>query len=298
MVHNDKCPLCNSEDIGEWLNVPDHFLTGEQFALTQCSSCGFLFTQDHPDSDEIDRYYESADYISHNDSAGGFFASVYMIAREFMLRRKRKMVCRATGLKNGNILDIGSGTGHFLSVMRARGWQVKGLEINDKARAFSIAEFGLEVLSPASIGSLPSASFDAITLWHVLEHLQNPFSYASEIVRFLNPGGVCLVALPNSSSFDARHYNEFWAAYDVPRHLWHFTPETFKLFAEKSGFEIISVRSLPLDVIYISLLSEKYRRSALHFIRGLVKGVWFMALSLFLKNRNSALVYILKKKED
>ena len=298
MVHYDKCPLCNSEDIGDWLHVPDHFHTGEKFALSQCSSCGFIFTQDRPDGFEIGRYYESAEYISHNDSAGGFSASLYRIAREVMLRRKRKMVCRRTGLKNGNILDIGSGTGHFLSAMKSRGWNVKGIEINDKARAYSIAEFGLDVLPPESLGLLPSDSFDAITLWHVLEHFQDLFIYASEIVRLLKQDGVCLVALPNRSSFDARHYNEFWAAYDVPRHLWHFTPETFKLFAEKNGFAIISVRSLPLDVIYISMLSEKYRGSALHFIRGLVTGVWFMVLSLFRKYRNSSLVYVLKKKEN
>lgn len=296
MVHYDKCPLCNSEAIGEYLQVEDYFLTKEKFELVKCSQCGFIFTQDHPDSDEIGRYYESADYVSHNDSSRGISASIYRIAREFMLRRKRKMVCSATGLKNGNILDIGSGTGHFLSVMKEGGWQTRGIEINDKAREFSIAEFGLDILPQGSIGSLPSASFDAITLWHVLEHIQDPFTHVVEILRLLNPGGVCLIALPNCSSTDAGFYKEFWAAYDVPRHLWHFTPETFKLFAEKSGFDIISVRSLPLDVIYISLLSEKYRRSALHFIRGLVTGVWFMALSLFLKKRNSSLVYIFKKK--
>lgn len=298
MVHYDKCPLCNSEDIRDRLYVTDHFLTGEKFALTQCSGCGLLFTRDHPDSSEIDRYYESAEYISHNDSAGGFSASLYRIAREFMLRKKRKMVYGKTGLKNGNILDIGSGTGYFLSAMKTRGWNVKGIEINEKARAFSIAKFGLDVLPPESLSLLPPDSFDAITLWHVLEHFQDPFVYASEIGRLLKQDGVCLVALPNYSSFDARHYNEFWAAYDVPRHLWHFTPETFKLFAEKNGFAIISVRSLPLDVIYISMLSEKYRGSALHFIRGLITGVWFMVLSLFRKYRNSSLVYVLKKKEN
>ena len=297
MVHYDKCPLCNSEDIGDWLHVPDHFLTGEQFPLMRCSCCGFIFTQDHPDGSEIDRYYESADYISHNDSAGGLSAYLYRIVREFMLRRKRKMVCRKTGLRNGNILDIGSGTGHFLSAMKTRGWNVKGIEINDKARAFSIAEFGLDVNPPENLGLLPPDSFDAITLWHVLEHFQDPFIFASEIVRLLKQDGVCLVALPNSSSFDASHYNEFWAAYDVPRHLWHFTPETFKLFAEKNGFAIISVRSLPLDIIYISMLSEKYKGSRFSFLKGMIMGLGFAFLSLFKKRNNSSLIYSLHKKE-
>jgi SAM-dependent methyltransferase len=297
MVHYDKCPLCNSEDTGAWLQVPDHFLTGEKFELVRCSNCGFLFTQDHPDIEEIGRYYESADYISHNDPTGGISASLYRISREFMLRRKRKMVCRASGLDKGSILDIGSGTGHFLSVMKNGGWQVKGTEINDKAREFSIAEFGLEVLPPVSIGSLPSASFDAISLWHVLEHFQDPFIYASEIERLLKPDGVCFIALPNCSSFDAGFYKEFWAAYDVPRHLWHFTPATFKLFAEKSDFSIRSFRSLPLDVIYISILSEKYKGKRFFFLSGIIRGFWFAILSLFKRRNSSSLIYFLSKRK-
>jgi SAM-dependent methyltransferase len=296
MVHYDKCPLCNSENIEGWLHVPDHFLTGEKFELVKCSRCGFLFTQDHPDTEQIGRYYETSDYISHNDSAGGISASIYRIAREFMLKRKRKMVRNSSGLDKGIILDIGSGTGHFLSVMKKGGWQVKGIEINDKAREFSKAEFGLDVLPQGSTGSLPSESFDVITLWHVLEHIQDPFSYASEIARLLKSEGVCIVALPNCGSFDARSYRELWAAYDVPRHLWHFKPDTFKLFAEQAGFAIITVRSLPLDVIYISMLSEKYRGSSIHFLKGMVKGIWFMLLSLFQKSGSSSFVYILRKK--
>jgi 2-polyprenyl-3-methyl-5-hydroxy-6-metoxy-1,4-benzoquinol methylase len=298
MVHYYKCPLCNSEDTGAWLQVPDYFLTGEKFELVRCSNCGFLFTQDHPDIEEIGRYYESADYISHNDSAGGISASMYRIAREFMLKRKRKMVCRVSGLDKGSILDIGSGTGHFLSVMKNGGWQVKGTEINDKAREFSKTEFGLEVLPPVNIGSLPSASFDAISLWHVLEHFQDPFTYASEIKRLLKPGGVCLIALPNCSSFDAGFYKISWAAYDVPRHLWHFTPATFKLFAEKNGFIIRSVRALPLDVFYISILSEKYKKTGFSFMQGILKGALFYLLSLFNMKGSSSLIYQLQKTID
>lgn len=295
MVHYDKCPLCNSDNPGEYLKTSDYFLTREEFVLSRCTHCGFIFTQDQPNSYETGRYYESADYISHNDSAEGFTASLYRTARDFMLKKKMRTVIRATRLKKGNILDIGSGTGHFLAVMRNSGWQVKGIEINEKVREFSKKQFGIEVLPSENIGSLPSASFDVVTLWHVLEHFQNPFSYAGEIIRLLKPGGTCFVALPNCSSYDAVHYKEFWAAYDVPRHLWHFTPTTFKLFAEKSGLAICSVRSLPLDVFYISILSEKYRKSGLNFIKGVLKGIWFFLLSSFNIKKSSSLVYQLRK---
>jgi 2-polyprenyl-3-methyl-5-hydroxy-6-metoxy-1,4-benzoquinol methylase len=296
MVHFDNCPLCHSGDITEYLQTADHFLTGEKFSLVKCSRCGFLFTQDHPETEETGKYYESSGYISHNDSAEGISAFIYRVAREFMLKRKKKLICNSSGLNKGSLLDIGSGTGHFLSVMKKGGWQVKGIEINEKAREFSAAEFGLEVISPDKIGSMPSANYDAITLWHVLEHFQDPFSYASEIARMLKPGGVCLIALPNSGSYDANHYKEFWAAYDVPRHLWHFAPETFKLFAGKNGFSICSVRALPLDVFYISILSEKYRKIWLSFIPGIIKGMWFFLLSLFKMKRSSSLIYLLQKK--
>ena len=295
MVHHDKCPLCSSDIIKEYLQTSDYFLTGEKFKLSQCSSCGFIFTRDHPDGEGISRYYESAGYISHNDSAKGISASVYRLVREFMLKKKRNLVCKTTGLKNGKILDIGSGTGHFLSFMHKSGWEVKATEINEKAREFSKEQYGIEVLPPENIGSLPYASFDAITLWHVLEHFQDPFAIAEEISRLLKPGGTCFIALPNCSSYDASHYREFWAAYDVPRHLWHFSPDTFRLFAEKNGFGIYKMRPLSFDVFYISILSEKYKKTSLSFIIGTLKGLWFFILSLFNAKRSSSLIYVIHK---
>jgi len=132
-------------------------------------------------------------------------------------------------------------------------------------------------------------------MWHVLEHFQDPFRYLSEVTRLLKDDGTCIIALPNCSSYDAGHYGKFWAAYDVPRHLWHFSPFTFQLFAQKAGFRIMSVRSLPLDVFYISMLSEKYSGNKLSFIAGIVIGKWFWFLSLFKKTKSSSLIYILKK---
>jgi SAM-dependent methyltransferase len=213
-----------------------------------------------------------------------------------MLKKKKDLVKRTTGLKTGSLLDIGSGTGHFISEMKKAGWSVKGIEINAKAREFSASHFGLEIISSEQISTLPSDSFDCITLWHVLEHFQEPFRYASEILRLLKPGGICVLALPNCSSYDAQYYREFWAAYDVPRHLWHFTPDTFKVFADRTGFDLIGIHSLPLDVFYISTLSEKYKKKKFAFISGIIKAFWFAALSFFSKTRSSSIIYLLRKK--
>jgi SAM-dependent methyltransferase len=295
MVHYGKCPLCNSETLVQHARCSDHFLTREEFELNRCAICGLVFTQNSPDGKEIGKYYASDDYVSHNDSACGFSNVLYRFSRTIMLAKKRRLVMKYAGLKTGNLLDIGSGTGYFLSVMKNAGWNVLGIEINNKAREFSTARFGLEILEPGNINTLEPGGFDCITLWHVLEHLQDPAAYSSEIMRLLKPGGKCIVALPNCRSYDAEYYGSHWAAYDVPRHLWHFTPDAFRRFAGKAGFELTGIRTLPLDVFYISVLSEKYKGSKMHFIRGILKALWFSIPALFNKHRSSSLIYLLRK---
>jgi SAM-dependent methyltransferase len=298
MVHHNECPLCTSANILPYLRCTDHFLSKEQFTLYKCSHCGFIFTQDYPEESEISKYYDSDDYISHNDSSKGFVDNVYLLVRKAMLQKKKKIINHATGKRYGNLLDIGSGSGHFAETMKNAGWKVKGIEINRKARDFSISRFGLDIISPEQISGLESDSFDCITLWHVFEHFHHPFSYASHILRILKPGGVCVVALPNSNSYDAKYYGPNWAAYDVPRHLWHFNPSSFMFFSEKSGFILETQRNLPLDVFYISILSEKYSGSGLSFLKGIIKALPFAILSVNDIGRSSSVIYFIRKPAD
>jgi len=294
MVHHGTCPVCDSDRISHYLRCRDHFLTAEDFNLEKCSSCGFIFTQNHPDEDDSGRYYESDEYASHNDSKG-IPGILYNFSRNIMLRKKLRLIRKVTGLNTGKLLDIGSGSGHFLSGMKNAGWDTAGIEINEKARKRSALKFGLEVLEPHLISTFQQENFDCITLWHALEHFHDPFAYTKEIRRLLKPGGVCIVALPNSASYDALHYGAYWAAYDVPRHLWHFNSDTFRKFSTKAGLEITGIHSLPLDIFYISMLSEKYKGSQTHFISGILKGGVFALRTLFNKNKSSSLVYLLMK---
>jgi len=294
MVHHGKCPLCNSEDIFHYLRCRDHFLSREDFDLYKCSSCGFIFTQDHPDEENSGKYYESDEYASHNDNKG-ISGILYRASRKIMLRKKLRLIRKVTGLNTGKLLDIGSGSGHFLSGMKNAGWDTVGIEINEKARNRSAEKFGVEVLEPHLLSTREKESFDCITLWHVLEHFHDPFAFAHEIRRLLKPGGVCIAALPNCSSCDALHYGAYWAAYDVPRHLWHFNSDTFRKFSSKAGLKITEIHSLPLDVFYISILSEKYKGRRMYFFRGILRSMWFSLLSLFHKNRSSSLIFILSK---
>ena len=295
MVHHDRCPLCSSDKIEVQFRCIDHFISKEQFAIVCCNSCSFLFTQDYPEENDIYKYYESDDYISHSDTSQGIVNKIYHLIRQLMLLRKRRIINKLTGMKSGSLLDVGSGTGHFASVMKKSGWAVKGVEISEKARNFSAEAFDLEVISPEHLSALEANSFDCVTMWHVLEHFHDPFRYISDIIRLLKPGGVCLVALPNSGSFDAKYYRQTWAAYDVPRHLWHFDPVTFGDFSDKSVLKLEHQLVLPFDVFYISALSEKYKGSRWPFITGLTRAAWFSFLTLFKRNRSSSVIYILRK---
>jgi 2-polyprenyl-3-methyl-5-hydroxy-6-metoxy-1,4-benzoquinol methylase len=295
MVHHNVCPLCSSDKISLKFRCIDHFVSKEVFPLNKCSACNFVFTQDYPLETEIGKYYESIDYISHSDTSKGLLNKIYRLARTLMLRRKREIVKASTGLRNGNLLDIGSGTGHFANTMKNSGWTVKGIEINEKARVFSKTGFGLEIIGPDAISTLVPESFDCITLWHVLEHFHDPLKYMSDIKGLLKPDGLCIIALPNSDSYDASYFKEFWAAYDVPRHLWHFNPGTFKLFTERTGFRLEKLMNLPLDVFYISIMSEKYKGSKLSFFMGVVKAIPFALLSAFQKKKSSSVIYLLHR---
>ena len=298
MVHHNKCPLCSSDKIHLHFRCTDKLVSKEEFEIYRCPDCGFLFTQDYPDKQSIGKYYDSDEYVSHDDSAKGIINGIYRVSRDVMLFKKKRITEHATGLKKGRILDIGCGTGYFAGKMKKAGWEVTGIEPSDKARNFGTSKFDLEIIKPDQIPSLSDKSFDCITMWHVLEHFHDPFYYSDETDRLLKPDGTCIVALPNSDSSDAAYYKSAWAAWDVPRHLWHFNTPSFKLFSDNGGFKITGVKSLPLDSFYISILSEKNKGSKGAFIKGLYRGGWFNMLSVCDIHKSSSLIFFLKKRHD
>jgi SAM-dependent methyltransferase len=296
MISHNLCPLCFSKRISLYLKCTDHLLSGEEFELFKCQECGFIFIHEYPDEKSLAAYYDSDNYISHADNAKGFLNRVYFLARDIMLRRKKRFVEMATGINKGKILDLGCGAGYFAGTMKKSGWDVTGVEPNQKARDFGSRQFSINVINPDHLPDLAEKSFDSVTLWHVMEHLPDPLKYSGEIDRLLKPGGICIAALPNSNSYDAKYYGRFWAAYDLPRHLWHFNPSTLILFWQKKGYKVAYMKSLPLDVFYISILSEKNRGSAVPFIKGLMTGGIFALKSAFNKERSSSLIYFLHRK--
>lgn len=295
MNHFVSCPLCSSESIHFLCRCRDNLVTRKEFDIYACPDCRACFTQDSPDEKDISGYYESDEYISHDDKAGGLINRIYFLSRKFMIRKKRIIVEKASGVRNGTLLDIGCGTGYFAGTMKKYGWKVNCIEPNKKAAQYAAATFGLEVFDPRKIKSLPDNSYDCITLWHVLEHFHNPVDYLNDIYRLLKPDGTCFVALPNCSSADADHYKSSWAAWDVPRHLWHFNPDSFRRFAGSCGFHTAEVKRLPLDVFYISLLSEMQRGSRMAIVNGFLSGIRFSLSSIRDISKSSSLIYFIRK---
>ena len=289
------CPLCEGSDKEVLFTCTDFLVSGEDFSVVKCRQCGLIRTEAPPPENKIGSYYQSEDYISHSDSKKGFTEILYHLARNFMLKRKSSLISQVSGLETGFLLDIGSGTGYFPAFMAKKGWKVKGIEINEQARNFSVSKFGLHILSPDNESQLNNSAFDVVTLWHVMEHLNDLTHWFGVINRVLRNDGVCVIALPNADSSDAERFGKYWAAYDVPRHLWHFSPVTFRSLAEKNGFRVIKMKGMPLDVFYISILSYRHMKRNLPFIRGIITGMVLSFKNLFGKNRSSSMIYVLKK---
>jgi len=290
-----QCPVCGSNRFKPFITCNDFFVSGEQFEIRECSGCGFKFTANAKDEENIGRYYQSEEYISHSNTSKGLVYAVYHRVRNYMLGRKRRLIEKATELKTGHILDVGTGTGFFLNEMKKNGWQVSGTEKSDGARDFAQKEFGLEIEEPEQLFQLENESFDAITLWHVLEHIHRLDENMEAFARLLKPEGKLIIAVPNHTSYDARHYKQYWAAWDVPRHLWHFGPEQMKFFGEKYGFQLQSLHTMPFDSFYVSLLSEKYKKSNFALFRGLMHGKISWLNSLANKERCSSVIYVFEK---
>jgi 2-polyprenyl-3-methyl-5-hydroxy-6-metoxy-1,4-benzoquinol methylase len=253
----DNCPVCNKTEFRNKLVVEDYTVSHESFAIAQCAACSFQFTNPRPSAAEIGKYYESDAYVSHNSAAAGIINQVYRTARFFTMRRKVALLNKRAP-RRGKLLDYGCGTGHFLAAAKAGGWQVAGLEPNARARQEASRRVG-QPIGQESLTSFEAGSFDAITLWHVLEHVHTLNETLTQLISLLKPDGVLLIAVPNVESLDAQHYRELWAAYDVPRHLYHFAPKTMTQLLKKHKMVVRETLPMALDAYYVSMLSERHK---------------------------------------
>jgi 2-polyprenyl-3-methyl-5-hydroxy-6-metoxy-1,4-benzoquinol methylase len=293
VVFHQKCPICASASVKKIFIGHDYSHTRESFEVVRCETCSFTFTQNAPGFDSIGAYYESENYVSHSDTKEGLFYQIYHTVRRYMLGQKRKMVEKAAKTKKGKILDVGCGTGYFLNEMQKRGWDCSGIEQDDAARTYGAEKFDLQVSSPQLINELEVNSLDAVSMWHVLEHVHHLDDYLVKIKKALKPKGTLVVAVPNHDSYDAKHYKKYWAAWDLPIHLWHFTPKSMDALMSKHGLTITAHYALPFDSFYVSILSEQYKGG--NAIKGLMIGTVSFIVSLFNVKKCSSVVYIITK---
>ena len=292
-INYEACPLCASKNIQLSLATLDYSISKEDFDIYDCVDCSFRFTQQIPSPATIGPYYNSAVYISHSDTKEGLVNKLYHTARDLMLNQKRKLVQSLTQGKR--LLDVGSGTGYFLSHMKRNGFTVKGIEIDDSARQATKEKFGISVDAPPTLlNGQFKEPVDVVTMWHVLEHLHDMDGYLQSIRAQMDKNGFLLIAVPNHASYDAQYYQKHWAAYDVPRHLWHFTPTTMAQLAAKNGFEVTAQKRLPFDPFYNALLSEQYKGNKLALLSGSVVGAISLLKSYANPAKSTSPIYVLK----
>ncbi|TVR39325.1 MAG: class I SAM-dependent methyltransferase [Cryomorphaceae bacterium] len=289
--NSSVCPVCSNGNRSHFLDTRDWFLSDEPFSLIRCGTCETLQTKPQPPPSEISRYYQSEEYVSHSDSQKGLVAYLYQRVKQITLRSKLNLVKKH--LNGENLLDFGCGTGDFLNYCRQKNISCIGLEPDAQARDRAI-EKGVEAYPAHQLSSLKT-SFGVITLWHVLEHTYDPVQTLRQLQSKLVPRGTIIIAVPNYKSFDAQHYHEHWAAYDVPRHLFHFSQKSMEHLAQKIGMSITHTIAMPFDAFYVSILSEKYKQG--NMAKGIFKGAQSNIRAL--SNAEwSSLIYVLQSRDD
>lgn len=273
------------------MKVKDFSVSKETFELQYDPEYDLFKTVPVPT--DLNKYYQSEDYISHTDAKRSLFERIYHLVKQYTLSQKERLILSYTK-KKGNLLDIGAGTGDFLSFAKNKNWKVVGIEPSQKAKALAQKK-GVSFVENTS--DLSDNSFNVITMWHVLEHVEDLDKQLSELKRISKPGGIIVIAVPNFKSYDAEYYKEYWAAYDVPRHLWHFSKTAIlKLFVEKE-IQLLKIHPMYFDSFYVSLLSEKYKTGKMNFIRAFLVGL-FSNLKGMSSKEFSSHIYVLKNTKN
>lgn len=291
---NNKCPWCESENAQINLWLKDEFLTKEAFHICECTKCGLLYTMPRPAKDKIGDYYKSEEYYSHQENKSGFIPKIYETVKKTNLKHKSKIALG--GKQAGNLLDIGCGVGDFLHTAEQQGWNCMGVEPSEDAKAIARQRTKATLMTSEALEQLPDESFDVITMWHVLEHVDNLKWQIEQLKRLVKQEGRIVIAVPNYKSYDGQYYKDKWAAYDVPRHLNHFNQTTLIKIFKSLGINLVRMDKLKWDAYYISYMSEQYLIHKFPLLRGIWRG-FISNCKARSSGEWSSLVYVFEKKE-
>lgn len=287
----ENCPVCNGSSFSDFLQAKDYLTKKGVFSIVECDDCKFHFTNPIPEASKIGDFYKSDKYISHSSTKKGAINFLYNIIRNRTLRDKLSWILQETSQKK--LLDIGAGTGHFLKHALCNDFEIEGLEPDEDARMFAHKENQLNLRPSQDLYSFDKSSFDIITMWHVLEHVYDLRKDLNQITSLLKEDGVLFIAVPNMNSYDAKYYKKVWAAYDLPRHLYHFKKENIESLLQQFGFSLTKVIPMKYDAYYVSMLSEQYKNRSSLF--GVFRG--FRSNSKASKMGYSSQVYVFRKKD-
>jgi 2-polyprenyl-3-methyl-5-hydroxy-6-metoxy-1,4-benzoquinol methylase len=289
----NRCPLCKSNDIKNLIICKDHLVSGESFAINECQKCAFRFTNPRPLDEELGKYYQSEDYISHTNKANSLRHFIYKTVRNYTLQNKLKLI-QKLGKKQGNLLDVGCGTGEFLQVCKNDQWMIDGVEPDKNARLKAEKLLNIDIYDDL-FSCENFNTYKIITLWHVFEHMPDLHKALKHLKKLLLKQGRIVFALPNFDSYDAEKYKEFWAGYDVPRHLYHFNQNTFKRLMKEHGMKVKTILPMRFDAFYVSLLSERYQNKYFNYIRSFINGCKSNSYAKKNNKNYSSLIYVVKK---
>ena len=293
MILLDNCPVCSGSNLLKKLDCIDHSTTKEKFTIVSCETCEFTFTNPRPKDNSLGRYYKSDMYISHTNNTKGLFNWMYHTVRKYAIGTKLNLLKRTS--KNKNHLDIGCGTGEFLNACKNAGYNTKGIEPSELARKQAIKNFNLSVSENTNLDQFEENQFNSISMWHVLEHVPSINKTIEEFNRILSEKGKVIIAVPNHKSWDANYYKEFWAGWDVPIHLWHFSKLSIEKLFNNYNFKLLEKKPMLFDSFYVSILSEEFKTGNKKFINGLMIGLISNIIGIFTKRGCSSIIYVFEK---
>ena len=292
----NSCPVCSGGNFSNLLMCNDYSTSKEDFTIVSCNSCDFTFTNPRPADKNLEKYYLSDKYISHTNTSKGLFETLYQIVRKYAISQKLKLLIRFSESKNH--LDIGCGTGEFLNACKNAGFKTKGIEPSELARKQAIKNYNLDIYENTDLSQFENSSFHTITMWHVLEHVPNLNETIENFSRILEKNGSVIIAVPNLKSWDAKYYKEFWAAWDVPIHLWHFSKKSIQSLFAKWDFELVKTKPMLFDSFYVALLSEEYKFGRKNLFKGFIIGFISNILGMLNKRGCSSTIYVFQKVKD
>jgi ubiquinone/menaquinone biosynthesis C-methylase UbiE len=293
MILLSNCPICSSSNLLKKLDCTDHSTSKKKFIIVSCETCDFTFTNPRPKDNALGEYYKSDMYISHTNNTRGLFNWMYQTVRKYAIGRKLNLLKKTS--KKKNHLDIGCGTGEFLNACKNAGYNTTGIEPSELAREQAINNFKLSVSEDTNLGQFQENQFDSISMWHVLEHVPSLNKTIEEFNRILSKNGKVIIAVPNHKSWDAQHYKGFWAGWDVPIHLWHFSKVSIEKLFLRYNFNLIEKKPMLFDSFYVSLISEEFKTGKKKYVRGFIIGLLSNIIGIFTKRGCSSTIYVFEK---